>query len=108
MKNKKIVHHGDEYCIPITVHKGKKIVSPHIVWGPKERKILEARILQLHNDQLGALAKICGGFADADIPEIVKDIRKHGARSGHLPIILEEVESKEKVLWWVDYFECRE
>ena len=105
MKNKKIIHIHNEYPIPITVHKGKKITSPRIIWDQKERKMLEGRILKLRDDQLGALAKICGGFADKDIPAVVKDIREFAAHSGHLPIILEEAESKENILWWVGYFE---
>ena len=91
--------------IKINIDKTLKIQRPELQWESVERTEIEERILYLRNDQIGALAKIILGFNDKDIPSVVQDIQENGIRSGHLPIILEEAESKEKLKWWVDYFE---
>jgi len=89
----------------IKIKKDGKINVHRLIWKKKERTEIESRALNLRNDQIGALAKILLGFNDKDIKSVVDDIRKNGKKSGHLPILLEESESKEKVAWWLNYFE---
>jgi len=76
-----------------------------LVWGKKEQEGLELRILDLRDDQIGALAALLVGFGKEDIEDVVKDIRQNGRESGHLPILIFEPKSKEDLLWWLDYFE---
>lgn len=73
-------------------------------WTDEERKELEERILNLKDDQLGALACLMVGFSEEDVEDVVKDIKENKQGSGHLCILTDEAESKEKLLWWVDYF----
>lgn len=77
-----------------------------ITWGEGEREKVEARILALRDDQIGALLNLVGlGFSKNDIEDVVAEIKEHGSQSGHLPILMEEPSSKEDLLWWVMYFE---
>lgn len=82
--------------------------SGEIVWDEKEERELGKRILKLSDTQIGALLGLLAGFKADVIKETVAEIRKYGLRSGHLPILLEEVRSMEELLWWVNYFEGQE
>lgn len=73
-------------------------------WTDEERKELEEKILNLRDDQLGALASLMVGFKKEDIDDVVKDIKENKQGSGHLYIVTDEAKSKEDLLWWVDYF----
>lgn len=75
-------------------------------WDENERKEVEKRILNLRDDQLAALLNLVGlGFSLNDIEEVVEEIKTNKHESGHLPILIEEAESKEVLLWWVEFFE---
>mgnify|MGYP001767797696 CR=1 FL=1 len=74
-------------------------------WSEKEFHILEKRVLNLRDDQIGLLALLVAGFYKDDLRNIVKDIRSDGTESIHLSIIICEAESKDELLWWLDYFE---
>lgn len=89
----------------IVIKKRESVQRPKLEWGDQERKDIEKRILALSSVAIGALAKILIDFKDEDITDVVRDIKEHGIESGHLPIIIEEAESKEKVVWWIKYFE---
>jgi len=87
-------------------HESWREQYPELQWTPKERRQLEKRILSLRNDQIAALLNLVGlGFSKKDIDHIVSDIRNFGSKSGHLPILTDEADSKENLLWWVNYFE---
>ncbi|OGZ35967.1 MAG: hypothetical protein A3D38_00610 [Candidatus Portnoybacteria bacterium RIFCSPHIGHO2_02_FULL_40_23] len=75
-------------------------------WNNKEELKLESRIVRLRNDQIGALLNLVGlNFAKEDIEEVVRDIREDKHESGHLSILIYEADSKENLLWWINYFE---
>ena len=92
-----------EYKLPII--KDKPTKRHELVWTKKEEKDIADRICNLKNDQLGALLNILLGFNEKDIPEIVKEIKEQKLNSGHLSILLEEADTKEKIKWWISYFE---
>ena len=77
---------------------------PDLEWDNEERTQLERDILSLSDSQIGALVHILIGISEKDIPDVVRDIKQNGTESGHLPILLEETESKEKIRWWAHYF----
>jgi len=80
--------------------------SEELDWSEREQLELESRILKLRDDQIAALLYIVGlNFSRNDIEEVVVDIRKNEHKSGHLPILIFEANSKENLLWWLDYFE---
>jgi hypothetical protein len=81
------------------------MLEPELKWTKKERKEVEAKVLNLRDDQIGALLNLVGlnFFRDA-IYEAIAEIRRHGADSVHLDILLTEADSKENLLWWVDFF----
>lgn len=89
--------------LKIKVKKGPK--EPWgLEWTNKEEKELEKKILSLRDDQLATLLSFMAGFFKEDIEEIVREIRKEKQGSPNLWTLIDEAESKEKLLWWVDYF----
>jgi hypothetical protein len=92
-----------EYKLPMI--KDEPIKKHELIWSEKEEKEISERICNLKNDQLGALLNILLGFNEKDIPEIVVEIKEQKMNSGHLSILLEEADSKEKIEWWISYFE---
>lgn len=90
----------------INVGKNKSIRNKELQWGKKEELNLESRILALRDDQIAALLNLVGlKFNRDNIEHVVSEIRENGHKSGHLPILISEADSKENLLWWVDYFE---
>jgi hypothetical protein len=77
----------------------------NVPWDAAERSRVESRILNLRKDQIGALAVVVCGFRKEDAADVAQDIRHHGTKSGHLPILMEEATSQSDLLWWLDYFE---
>ena len=90
--------------LPIRKIKSKERGVYSLEWTDEERKELEEKILNLHDDQLAALAALVVGFKKEDIEEVVRDVKDNKQGSGHLCIITDEADSKEDLLWWVDYF----
>lgn len=77
-----------------------------IQWTEQEKSDLERRIRGLRDDQLGALIEIAGlGFRKQDLEDVVHDIKTDGLQSGHLEIVLAEADSRDDLLWWLEYFE---
>lgn len=67
---------------------------------------MEERILALHADQLGALLNLVGpAFALRDLEEVVAEIRQNGHNSLHIDVLVDEAPSKDKLLWWLEWFE---
>jgi hypothetical protein len=98
-KNKKSV------VIKIKKKKGPRGVYS-LSWTDEEKTKLESRILNLRKDQIAALLNLVGlDFSKDDIKEVVKDIIENKQNSGHLSILTDEADSKENLLWWIDYFE---
>ncbi len=80
--------------------------SYELEWTKEEEENLIKRILNLRDDQIASLLNLVGlNFSLSHIDDVVKDIRDNGAFSGHLPILIYEANSKENLLWWIDYFE---
>jgi len=90
--------------IKIKIQKGPK--EPWgLEWTNKERKELEKKILNLRSDQLaGLLFAVEIRFKKEDIEYVVEEIKKDKRESIHLDVLIEEADSKENLLWWVDYF----
>lgn len=74
------------------------------IWEKKGERELAERILKLRDTQIGALLSLTAGFKSKDIEHAVAEIREHGLRSGHLPILVGESDPEE-LTWWVNYFE---
>lgn len=75
-------------------------------WNNLERVDLENRILNLRDDQIAALLNLVGlDFHLCDIKDVVIEIRKNTNNAIHLDILLTEAHSKERLLWWIKYFE---
>ncbi len=75
-------------------------------WREEEERELARRILGLREDQIAALVNLAGlNFALSDIEDVVQDIVRNKAHSGHLPILIYEAGSKKLLLWWIGYFE---
>ncbi len=79
-------------------------------WTDEEYENLKERIINLRDDQIGALAYIAVEFKRGDIDKIVEGIKKlrileKGSDDIDLDVIITEFESKEGLLWWLDYFE---
>lgn len=95
-----------ERPVNISVDKGGYFDRQELQWSAKEEKELQSRILALRDDQIAVLPHLVNiYFSKDDIENVVAEIRKNNRQSGHLPIIISEADSKESLLWWLDYFE---
>ena len=91
--------------VKITVSQ-EKVSDTDLKWDEKEREKIEERILNLRYDQVAALPQIVGpAFSREDIGGVVEEIREHGHDSINLSALMTEAESKESLLWWVEFFE---
>lgn len=76
------------------------------LWTDEEYQSIGTRIIALPQYLITALINLAGPtFAEKDIEHVSEDIKKNGFGSGHLSIIAYEAQSKEKLIWWVDYLE---
>lgn len=94
--------------IKIKIHKiNKKFKTKReLKWNAKEEFELESRILNLRNDQIASLFYLVDiKFSKDDIEEVVREIKENKHGSGHLSILIYEANSKENLLWWINYFE---
>jgi len=92
--------------LTITMQQNSPQKSYELEWTTEEEKDLMRRILNLRDDQIASLLNLVGlNFSLSDIENVVKDIRENSERSAHLPILIHEANSKENLLWWLDYFE---
>ncbi len=81
-------------------------MSKELNWTEKEIKDIGLRVVNLRQDQIAALIIVCGvEFNRDDIENVVMDIKTNKEKSGHLEIVIYEAESKEKFLWWLEFFE---
>jgi len=99
------MNRNKEQNIKIKREPYQNLRADELTWENAERQEIESRILALRNDQIGALASILVGFSEKDLYEVVQEIRESGVGAIHLATILSEAKSKEKLLWWLDYFE---
>jgi len=91
--------------IEIRVYRNK-IKNQELDWTEKELNNLSNRILKLRDDQIGALLNLTGlNFNFEDIKKVVEEIKDNGVQSSHLDILILEANSKEELLWWLNYFE---
>ncbi len=99
--------HGSKYKEgKVKVNVVKSLGSGELEWSYKEYKNLTSRILRLRKDQVAALLNLVGlDFSKRDINDVAEDILKNSRQSGHLDILIYEANSKEDLLWWIDYFE---
>lgn len=75
-------------------------------WGETEVEKVTERIINLRPDQIGALAFLVGvKFSEDELEEVVSEIKENGHNSVNIGAIVYEAESKEKLLWWLGYFE---
>ena len=75
-------------------------------WSEKEIKEIGSRIMGLREDQIAALITISGvEFDFKDIENVVADIKTNKEKSGHLEIVICEADTKESLLWWLEFFE---
>lgn len=75
-------------------------------WEDSEIKEIRERILNLRPDQIGALPFLVGvKFNFNELDEVVSEIKSNGQNSVNIDAIIYEAESKEKLLWWLNYFE---
>ncbi len=83
-----------------------ELSSPELEWEDDVRSEIERRIINLKFDQIASLLQIVGlGFKREDIKEIVEDIKQEESNSIHLDILMTEADTKEKLLWWIRFFE---
>ena len=74
-------------------------------WTLKEEGKLVSRIFNLRYDQVAALAWLVGvGFEKGDLERIFYNIKEDNDWSNVLPIVY-EADSKENLLWWLEFFE---
>ncbi|BCX15971.1 MAG: hypothetical protein KatS3mg098_204 [Candidatus Parcubacteria bacterium] len=77
-------------------------------WKESEARRIRERIINLRRDQIGALSYLIGvEFPRDELDQIVLEIKENGQNSVNIDAIVYEAESKEKLLWWLDYFERR-
>ena len=75
-------------------------------WDEEERLAVESRILDLRPDQIGALLELTQlGFSKERIENVVAEILEQGREGIHIYVLMDEADSKENLLWWLDYFE---
>lgn len=75
-------------------------------WDKKEETEITARILALRDDQVAALFYFVGiRFKKNDIREVVAEIRKNKENAIHMSTLLSEADSKDHLLWWINYLE---
>lgn len=75
-------------------------------WQENEVDSLKNRILNLRPDQVAALLNLSGlNFATKDIENVLKEIFENKNQSGHLEILIYEAESKEDLLFCINFFE---
>ncbi|MCL4427309.1 hypothetical protein M1534_03075 [Patescibacteria group bacterium] len=75
-------------------------------WAMIEEQETERRIIKLRDDQIIALFFCVGiSFFTQDIPDILQDIHTTGEGSIYFGTLLDEADSKENLLWWIDFFE---
>ena len=84
-----------------------KLDKSDLEWQEDEQYNLEERIINLKKDQIAALL---GGlvvlkFLNKDIKKIVEEIKHEKHESINLSTLLTEADSKENLIWWVNYFE---
>jgi len=75
-------------------------------WEEIEAKRIRERIFDLRPDQIGALCYLVGvEFSFDDLSEVVSEIKENLHDSINIGAIVYEAESKEKLFWWLGYFE---
>jgi len=87
----------------------KKLNHPdkfiELQWNEKERLEVESKVLGLRNDQIAALFFLTEiKFSKNDIENVVAEIKMNKHESLHLDVLIAEADSKENLLWWVDFF----
>ena len=74
-------------------------------WTQKEEENLVSRIFNLRYDQVAALSWLVGvRFERGDLERIFYNIKEDNDWINIMPIIY-EADSKENLLWWLDFFE---
>ena len=80
-------------------------INYELEWTQDEEDTISDQILSLREDQIAALLNLSGlEFSLDDIEEVVRDIVDNKKGSGHLEILIYEAQSKEVLLWWINYF----
>lgn len=75
-------------------------------WTEKEAKEIRERIINLRPDQIGALTYLIKvEFSKEIINSVVSEIKENGHNSVNIDPIVYEADSRENLLWWIDYFE---
>jgi len=109
MKNKikkiKVIFHKGNDGEPRVTRKITPFRPDDLKWDEKEARDLEKRIINLRDDQIVALFFLVGiAFFKKDIPHVLQEVREIGEGAIHLGTLLNEPDSKENLLWWVDFF----
>lgn len=94
--------------IPIHIQAGDDDArAEYFVWEEREKFKVASRILRLRDDQIAALLGGVTGlkFYTEDIEELIREFREDGHRSAHLETLMTEGDSKEILLWWIEFFE---
>jgi len=88
------------------IKKVPRIERYKLDWSDEEAAEAGERILKLKDDQIVALCSLVGViFKPEHREEVLMDIREGGWHSGHLPIVVYEADSKENLIWWLEFFE---
>ena len=75
-------------------------------WTDEEFASIVKKVLKLRNDQLVAFMSLVGvEFDENNREDVVEEINSNNLESAYLPIIVYEADSKENLLWWLDFFE---
>ncbi len=75
-------------------------------WSSNEYSELARRVVTLREDQIAGLLLAVGiRFRNEDIPEVVQDIKTEGGNAIHFRVLADEADSKDNLLWWLNYFE---
>lgn len=90
----------------VKIKKVDRIGRGDLDFSDEEAITLGNRILKLRDDQVVALASLVKViFRPENRDEVLADIRSGGWDSGHLSIIVYEADSKENLVWWIEFFE---
>lgn len=92
--------------IKITRKKTPFFKNSELKWNRKDEINIKKRILNLKADQITSLPFLVKIIFDKDnLKSTVNEILKNKIHSVNLETIICEADSKENLIWWVNYFE---